>query len=83
MSKLLRRAMALVCSVGTLGTLAGCVHGSDYVKPTSTTAKASDGSSDAVQPPSRPPGNIGGAEPSAPPGERGPSANVVPPGTRG
>lgn len=86
MSKLLRGAMALVCSAGTLGTLAGCMHDPDYVKPTSTTAKASDDDSNAVQTPSQPPGNIGGTQPSAPPappGERGPSANVTTPGTPG
>ena len=49
MNKLLPYTIAIVFGAVALATLGGCTHdGSDYVRPTSTTAKVSD--SAPVQP---------------------------------
>lgn len=42
MNKLLPYAIAVVSGAVVLATLGACAHGPDYVKPTSTTARASE-----------------------------------------
>ncbi len=58
MNRLLPYAIAVICGGAVVATLGACAHGPDYVKPTSTTAKASEAA------PARPASGAQQAQPS-------------------